>query len=80
MGPEGFDGYVIFTFAHTEKALMKCAEIDNAAYVIHSGWESWSEQDKQELMAEAEQTGEVTRIPHQGDAWFKRIKEALDIQ
>jgi len=46
---------------------------------IHSGWESWSKKDKQELMAEAEQGGEVTRILHQGD-WFKRIKEALDLQ
>lgn len=77
-GPDGFDGYVIFTYPDTgEKALMECPEVGNAAYVIHKDWENWSQMDKQELMAEAEQGGEVTRIPHQGDDWFDRIKREL---
>jgi hypothetical protein len=79
-GPDGFDGYVIFTFAGTGKALMECPEIGNAAYVIHKDWESWSQMDKQELMAEAEQGGEVTRIPHQGEHWPAQIRRALDLE
>lgn len=79
-GPDGFDGYVIFTFPGTKKALMECPEIGNAAYVIHKGWESWSLMDKQELMAEAERGGEVTRIPHQGDDWPTKVRRALDLE
>jgi hypothetical protein len=77
LGPDGFDGYVIFTFPGTTKALMECPEVGNAAYVIHKGWESWSQMDKQQLMAEAERGGDVTRIPHQGHDWFDRIKREI---
>lgn len=77
LGPHGFDGYVIFTFPGTTKALMKCPEVGNAAYLIRKGWESWSQMDKQQLMAEAERGGDVTRIPHQGHDWFDRIKREL---
>ncbi len=75
-GPDGFDGYVIFTY-RTKRALMECAEIGNAAYVIHKDWEDWSQMDKQELMAEAERGGEVTRIPHTGEDWPARVRRAL---
>ena len=78
-GPDGFDGYVIFTFPGTKKALMECPEIGNAAYVIHKDWQDWSQMDKQELMAEAERGGEVTRILHQGNDWPARITRALGL-
>lgn len=78
-GPDGFDGYVIFTFPGTKGALMECPEIGNAAYVIHKGWQDWSQMDKQELMAEAERGGDVTRIPHQGSDWPARITRALGL-
>lgn len=78
LGPDGFDGYVIFTFPGTTKALMECPEVGNAAYVIHKGWESWSQMDKQELIAEAERGGDVTRIPHQGDDWPDKIKREIE--
>jgi hypothetical protein len=78
LGPDGFDGYIIFTFPGTTKALMECPEVGNAAYVIHKGWESWSQMDKQELIAEAERGGDVTRIPHQGDDWPDKIKRELE--
>ena len=78
-GPDGFDGYLIFRYPGTTKALMECPEVGNAAYVIHKDWEITSQMDKQELMAEAERGGEVTRIPHQGD-WHRRIKEELEIE
>lgn len=79
LGPDGFDGYVIFTFPNTQKALMECPEIGNAAYVIHKDWESWSLIDKQQLMAEAERGGEVTRIPHHGDEWPAKVRAALGL-
>ena len=79
LGPDGFDGYVIFTFPGTRRALMECPEIGNAAYVIHKDWENWSQMDKQELMAEAESGGDVTRIPHWGDDWPARIRSALGL-
>jgi hypothetical protein len=78
-GPDGFDGYVIYTFPGSTKALMECPEIGNAAYVIHKDWEAWSQLDKQELMAEAERGGDVARILHQGD-WHQRIKKELGVQ
>lgn len=56
---------------------MECPEIGNAAYVIHKDWETWSHMDKQELMAEAERGGDVTRIPHLGDDWPAKIRREL---
>ncbi len=79
-GPDGFDGYIIFTFPGTAKALMECPEIGNAAYVIHKDWESWSQMNKQELMAEAERGGEVTRILHHGEDWPTKVRQALDLE
>ena len=79
-GPDGFDGYVIFTFPGTPKALMECAEIGNAAYVLYKDWENWSQKNKQELMAEADQGGDVVRIPHQGEDWFDKIKKELGFE
>ena len=77
-GPEGFEGYIIYTFPDTSKALMECPEVGNAAYVIHKDWESWSQMDKQQLMAEAaEQGGEVTRIPHTAEDWPAKVRRAL---
>nr|MDP9475492.1 hypothetical protein [Actinomycetota bacterium] len=79
VGPDGFDGYVIFTFPGTEKALMECPEVGNAAYVIRKDWHDWSRMDKQELMAEAERGGNVTRIPHQGENWPAKVSQALGL-
>lgn len=77
-GPDGFEGYIIYTFPDTSKALMECPEWGNAAYVIHKDWENWSQMDKQQLMAEAaEQGGEVTRIPHTGEDWPAKVRRAL---
>lgn len=78
-GPDGFDGYVIFTFPGTEKALMECPEVGHAAYVISKDWENWSQMDKQALIAEAERGGDVTRILHRGDDWPMKVKRALGL-
>jgi hypothetical protein len=76
-GPDGFEGYIVYTFPDTTKALMECPEIGNAAYVIHKDWETWSQMDKQELMEEAERGGDVTRIPHLVNDWPDKIRREL---
>lgn len=77
VGIDGFDGYIVFTFAYTPKALMECPIIGNAIFVIGSDWKRWSRMSKQELRAD--QSGEVARISHRGD-WFRRVKQELDSQ
>jgi len=42
-----------------------------------SDYERWSAMTKQELMADT--SGQVVRIPHQGD-WFGQLKRELGIK
>ena len=77
---EGFDGYVLYTFPSTGSALLECALVGNAIYVIHSDWERWSGQTKGELKAEADRGGEVVRIEHRGDDWFGRVRRELGVR
>lgn len=72
----GLHAYSIFTFAHTEKVLLECPVYGNAVYIINSREERWLAMSKQELI----ESGEAKKIPHQGKNWYKRVKEALDIQ
>lgn len=76
VGSDGFDGYSIFTFVHTDKALMECPIYGNALFVIASGWESWSRKSKQELRADA--SGAVVRIVH-NPGWHEEVKQVLGI-
>ncbi len=48
-GKSGFDGYVVFTYEHTHKALLECPRVGNAAYVIGLPTAVWREMNKQEL-------------------------------
>ncbi len=77
VGMDGFDGYVIFTFAYTPSVLLECARVGNAIYVIHKDWERWSRMTKQELMAD--ESGEVCRIEHRGKDWFEKVKQELGV-
>ncbi len=76
MGKRKFDGYVIFTFDHTPKALMECPIYGNAIFVISSALEPerWLKMKKQDLMEHPE----VTKIPHR-EGWFERVKEELEV-
>lgn len=76
IGRDGFDGYIIFTFHHTSKALMECPIKNNAIYVIGSDWQRWSKMNKQQLRAD--RSGDVVKINHRGD-WFSRLKKTLDL-
>lgn len=74
VGTDEFDGYVVFTFPDTEKALLECPIFGNAIYIIDSGWRRYARMSKRELLAD--RTRGVTRIVHRGD-WFARVRRAL---
>ncbi len=73
VGKNEFEGYVVFTFAHTTKALLECPLYGNAIYIIDSDWKRWSRMSKQELLSSSH---EVTRIIHRGN-WFSEVKREL---
>ncbi len=74
-GRAGWYGYVVLMFAHTEKVLLECPIRDNAIYVLDSGERRLLKMNKQQLIA----SDEVRRIFHTGE-WYRRVKEALDIE
>ncbi len=73
VGKNEFEGYVVFTFSYTSKALLECPLYGNAIYIIDSDWKRWSRMSKQELLSSSH---EVTRIIHRGD-WFSEVKREL---
>ncbi len=73
VGRRKFEGYSIFTFANTSKALMECFRKGNAIFVLPARPDQWP-QDKQELREHPS----VVWIPHQGD-WFARVQQELGI-
>ncbi len=72
VGKNQFEGYVVFTFFHTPKALLECPLYGNAIYIIDSDWKRWSRMSKQELL----RSHEVIRVIHRGD-WFSEVKRKL---
>ncbi len=77
VGTDEFEGYVVFTFARTERALLECPVYGNAIYVLGPDWRRLSKLSKQELLSG--RTGGVTKIVHTGD-WFRRARLALEIR
>jgi hypothetical protein len=76
VGKDELEGYIVFTFAHTPKALLECPVFGNAIYIIDSDWKRWSRMTKRELLAHSH---DVTRIIHRGD-WFREVKRELGIR
>jgi hypothetical protein len=72
----GFDAYSIISFAHTDKVLLECPLYGNAAYVINADEELWREMTKQELT----ESGLAERIPHQGENWPLKVRQALNLE
>lgn len=75
MGRQKSEGYVIFTFDYTPKALMECPIYGNAIFIINSNLEPerWLLMNKQELIEHPE----VTKISHRGEDWFEKVREKL---
>ncbi len=71
----GFDAYSIISFAHTDKVLLECPIYGNAAYVVDSGEESWKEKTKQEMV----ESGVAEKVPHRGEGWPAKIRQALGL-
>lgn len=74
MGRDQSEGYVIFTFEHTPKALMECPKYGNAIFVIDSNLEPerWLQMNKQEVIEHPD----VTKIAHR-EGWFERVRREL---
>jgi hypothetical protein len=76
VGTDEFYGYVVFTFPHTEKALLECPVYGHAIYILDSNWRRLSRLSKQELLAD--RTRGVRKIVHRGN-WFARVQNALGL-
>jgi hypothetical protein len=77
VGTEEFEGYVVLTFAHTQRALLECPIYGNAIYVLGPDWRRLSKLSKQELLSG--RLSGVTKIVHRGD-WFNRARLTLGIR
>ncbi len=77
VGADEFDGYMVFTFPRTNKALLERPVYGNAGYVLGPDWKRLSRMSKRELLADG--TLGVTKIVHRGD-WFARMKAALSFR
>ena len=77
VGADEFDGYVVFTFPSTGKALLERPVYGNAVYVLGPDWKRLSRMSKRELLADG--TLGVTKIVHRGD-WFLRVVDALGLR
>ena len=74
IGLEEFEGYVVFCFDYTEKAILENPVRGNAIYVIYNNWPEMSKMTKRELLTN--QDDNVKRIIHRGD-WFQRLKSNI---
>lgn len=74
VGRGEFDGYVVFTFAYTDKALLECPIHGNAVYILGRDWRRLARLSKGALLAGG--IGGATKIVHKGD-WFARVKATL---
>ena len=77
VGADEFDGYVVFTFPGTRKALLERPVYGNAVYVLGSDWKRLSRMSKRDFLADG--TLGVTKIVHRGD-WFLRVVNALGLR
>lgn len=74
LGSDAFEGYVAFHFADLEIAILECAIVGNAIYLLPGDWASLSRLTKNELLKD--HAKDVTRIVHSGD-WFYRLKRLM---
>lgn len=77
IGTDEFKKYIIFYFAHLEKAVLECPFVGNAIYVINGEWESLSQYTKADLMQDS--SGDVRRIIHSG-TWRHKLRRTLGIR
>ena len=68
VGLDEFDGYVVFVFERTNKAVLECAKTGNALYLFPAqDWKELSRYSKSELLhAEPEIRSRIQRVVHDG--------------
>jgi len=76
VGKETWLGYVVFTFAGTERVVLECPFKGNATYIIHDNWKQKVMHTK--LWFRENQKGQYTKIVHLGYRWLLRVKNALE--
>lgn len=75
VGTDEYEGYIVFTFAHTSRVLMECPVFGNAIYILNSDWKRLSRLSKQDLLLRPD----TVKIVHKGD-WFLRVKRELTMR
>lgn len=73
VGKVEWEGYAVFTFDHTPKAVLECLHEGNALYIIEADWRKHVRQSKGELMMNPHV---ATRVTHRGD-WLRRVRKKL---
>lgn len=76
VGSNEFDGYIVFTFARTNRVLLECPKVGNAIYVLGADWKLLSKMSKGELLAGSHV---VARVLHRGD-WFRKVGRARGLR
>jgi hypothetical protein len=69
-----FYGYYVFHFKEMDKAILECAFVGNATYVMRGDWESYSRLSKAELLKNHREN--VDRVIHSGN-WLSKVKRLL---
>ncbi len=72
----GFDAYGILTIEGTSKVLLECPVWGNAAYVVDADQEVWEGMTKRAMV----ESGLAKQIPHRGEDWPAKIRQALDLE
>jgi hypothetical protein len=73
VGKLGWDGYVVYEFAWSEKVILECAIVGNAAYVLWGDWLRKVQSTKAQLI---EESATCQRVVHSG-LWEQEIKNIL---
>lgn len=77
-GRNEFEGYFVFVFPQSRKAVLECPLTGNAVYIIKGNWMELSRLSKSELLRSHQR--EVKRVIHRtGGDWINRVKSELRI-
>ena len=74
VGQDEFEGYAVFVFKESNKAVLECPIVGNAIYIIKDNWKSLSQRSKSELLWY--HSNSVLRIIH-SENWFEKLKVAI---
>jgi hypothetical protein len=75
-GLGGFDAYGIFTIEGTSRVLLECPVYGNAAYVVDADQGDWKNITKRGMI----ESDLAEQIPHRGEDWPAKIRQALGIE